>query len=490
MRRAVIGMMGSALREKIKEVLIVALGDHKVLWERADLLPYETDSYRMKPEEEYKHFPDLVVLPESTSEVQAVVRVAAEHKIPLLPKGGGSNRTGMLVPIYGGVVIDTIKMNKVLEVSVPNLYVTVQPGITLKDLEEHLAESGLALNQEQGSFKVATVGGAISTAGYSRKHQKYGTISDRIMSLEVVLADGRVLRTGPKILYTSTGYRLHQFFVGAEGTLGIITEATLRVEPVPESIECLLGFYNDIWTAYEAALRLTASGVTFAGAELAEPADPTAYGAPKGKGATLWVSFEGTKGEVEAEVCHVGKIMLETGGFLAGKDDATKLVSEWTLQWCGDRALLALEDETTAYVPTENVREFYDKLWNHIMPKYGMNPVPGNRYGIDVGRYRMAYCRFYIPDREQGWEDYRRALSEVAQLATALGGSISSCTGVGLKNRDHLIYEFSDVALKTMWKIKNTFDPDNIMNPGKKLPTCNVGLETGNVAKAWPLQSP
>lgn len=119
-----------------------------------------------------------------------------------------------------------------------------------------------------------------------------------------------------------------------------------------------------------------------------------------------------------------------------------------------------------------------------------MNPVPENRYGIDIGRHRMAYCRAYIPDREHGWEDYRRALSEVAQLATALGGSISSCTGVGLKHRDHLIYEFSDVALKTMWKIKKTLDPDNITNPGKKLPTRNVGLETGNVAEAWPLQSP
>ena len=465
----------------IKENLVLALGGHKVLWKPADLLPYKTDSCRMRPEEEYRHFPDLVVLPESTSEVQAVVRVAAEHKIPLLPKGGGTNRTGMLVPIYGGVVIDTIRMNKVLEVSLPNLYVTVRPGITLKNLEEHLAEYGLALNQEQGSSKVATVGGAISTAGFSKKHQKYGTISDRIMSLEVVLADGRVLRTGPKILYTSTGYRLHQLFVGAEGTLGIITEATLRVEPVPESTEHLLGFYDNIWTAYDAALRLMGSCVTYVGADVAEPADPAAYGAPAGKGATLLVSFEGTKGEVEAEVDHVRRIMREAGGSLGSKDNAARLASEFTILWCGDRALLELEDETTAYVPTEHVREFYDTIWNQIMPKYGMKTVPGNRYGIDIGRYRMAYCRFYIPAREHGWEDYMSALSEVAQLATALGGSISSCTGVGLKNRDDLIYEFSDVALKTMWKIKKTLDPDNIMNPGKKLPPPEAGLDSGNV---------
>ena len=470
MRRMEVEMMDQALREEIKGALVVALGENKVLWNPADLLPYAADNSRMRPEEVFKHSPDFVVLPEITSEVQVVVKIAAEHKIPLIPKGGGSNRTGMLIPIHGGIVIDTIRMNKVLDVSVPNLYVTVQPGITLKELEGHLAEYGLALNQEQGSFKVATVGGAISTAGFSRKYQKYGTISDRIMSLEVVLADARVLRTGPKVLYTSTGYRLHQLFVGAEGTLGTITEATLRVEPIPELTEALLVFYDDIWTAYEAALRMTKSGVTFVGAEVIEPADPETYGAPRGKRAAFFVSFEGTKGEVEAEVDFVKGIVRETGGFLAGRDDAKKMFDEFTLQWCGDRALLGPEDETTAYVPTERVREFYDTLWNKIMPKYSMAPVPGNRYGIDIGRYSMSYCRFFIPEGEHGWEDYRSALVEVDRLAVALGGSISSCTGVGLKNKDELVLEFSDVALETMWKIKSEFDPDNIMNPGKKLP--------------------
>jgi len=471
MRRIEEEMMNPTLLEEVKEALAVALGENKVLWMPADLLPYAADSSRMRPEEVFKHLPDLAVLPESTSEIQAVVKIAAEHKIPLIPKGGGSNRTGMLIPINGGIVIDTIRMTKVLEVSVPNLYVTVQPGITLKELEEHLAGYGLALNQEQGSFKVATVGGAISTAGFSRKYQKYGTISDRIMSLEVVLADGRVLRTGPKVLYTSTGYRLHQLFVGAEGTLGVITEGTLRVEPVPESTEVLLAFYDDIWKAYEAALRMTKSCVTFVGAELVEPADPGTYGAPRGKRAVFFVSFEGTKGEVEAEADFVKMIVRETGGLLAGRDDAKRMLDEFTLQWCGDRALLGPEDETTAYVPTERVREFYDTLWYKIMPKYGMGPVSGSRYGMDIGRYSMSYCRFCIPEGEHGWEDYRSALVEVDKLAIALGGSISSCTGVGLKNKDEMVLEFSDAALETMWKIKSEFDPDNIMNPGKKLPT-------------------
>ena len=477
-------MLNPALREAVRETLGATLGESRVLWKPPDLVPYRSDNSRMKPEEVLKYPPDLVVLPESTSEVQSVVRIAAEHRIPILPKGGGSNRTGMLIPIQGGIVIDTIRMNRVLEVSVQDLYVTVQPGITLKELEEHLAGHGLALNQEQGSFKVATVGGAISTAGFSRKYQKYGTISDRIMSLEVVLADGRVLRTGPKVLYTSTGYRLHQLFVGAEGTLGVITEATLRVEPIPESSEVLVAFYEDIWKAYEAALRMMQSGVMFVGAEVTELANPETYGAPRGKRAAFSVSFEGTEGEVEAEIDFVTRIVRETGGSIVDKLHAKRMHDEFTQMWCGDRALLQLEDETTATVPTERVREFYDTLWNRIMPKYGMGPVPGNRYNIDIGRYSMSYCRFFISEGEHGWEDYRKALADVARLAVSLGGSISSCTGVGLKNKDEMVLEFSDVALETMWKIKNEFDPDNIMNPGKKLPTRNGNHLGGGMTAA------
>jgi len=242
-------MMDSSLQEEITKILVNRIGDGKVLWKKTDLTPYTRDSYNIRFDEDCKYFPDLVVLPEMTSDVQEIVRIAAKYKIPLIPKGGGSNRAGMLVPIHGGIIVDTIKMNRVIEVDAANLSVTVQPGITLKELDEHLARYGLALNQEQGSIKVATVGGSISTSGFSRKYQKYGTIANRIMSLEVVLADGRVLRTGPKVLYTSTGYRLHQLFVGAEGTLGIITEATLRLEPLPEAKDAILAFYNDFWAA-------------------------------------------------------------------------------------------------------------------------------------------------------------------------------------------------------------------------------------------------
>lgn len=463
-------MIDPALREEICETLSASLGKHKVLWKKSDLIPYTRDTYRMKPGDDYNYYPDLVVLPETTAEVQTVVKLAAKHRIPLLPKGGGSNRTGMLMPILGGIVVDTIKMNKVLDVDVPNLHVTVQPGTTLKDLEAHLSSYGVALNQEQGSFKVATVGGSISTSGFSRKHQKYGTISDRVMSLEIVLADGRVLRTGPKVLYTSTGYRLHQLFIGAEGTLGIITEATLRVEPIPEASDVVLGFYNDFWAANEGAQKTMKSCVTFVGGEAYELLDGAAFGAPPGRNGVFYVALEGTKGEVEAEAAFVRKIIEDTGGIIARREDAIRLFGKYTEQWCGGRAKGSLDNCFTSCVPMDKLREYYDRLWDEVMAKNGIVPVPGVKLWLDVGRYRIAGGRYLIDPTEEGWENYRRVPRQLAELVTSLGGTISACHGVGLEHLDCLDLEYSAVALETMRSIKKAFDPDNIMNPGKKIP--------------------
>lgn len=469
-------MLSEVIRESMRQELVSAIGESKVLWEKADIFPYTADNYvgTMRLGEDFKHFPDLVVLPETTTEVQAVVRLAAEHKIPLLPKGGGSNRAGMLVPYHGGIAIDTIRMNKVVEVSVPNLYVTVQPGITLKELDVQLAPYGLTLNQIQGSYKVATVGGSISTGGFARKHQKYGVISDRVMSLEAVLPDGSVLRTGPKVLYTSTGYGLHQIFVGAEGTLGVITEATLRVEPLPEASRAILAFFDDFWGACEASKRVSASCVTFAGAEAFEVAEDGDYGAPLGMRGVFLIDFEGTKGEVDAEVAYVKSLIEESGGVFGREEDASAIIGDYPLRWCGSRVITGFESELDTYVPVDKLEEFYGRLWNDIMPRYGIKPSPGSAHGIDVGRYRMAYAQFGIPEGQDGWENHQKAMREIAEVATSLGGSISGCIGVGVKHRDLLPLEYSPVALEVMRRIKEVFDPDGIMNPGKKLPPRDV----------------
>lgn len=460
------------LKEKneVNEALVSAIGKDRVLHEKTDLLPYTMDTFRLRFGDDYRYVPDFVVLPDSTKQVSDVVKVAAQHKIPLIPKGGGSNRTGMLVPLTGGIVVDTVRMNRVIEVSKNALYVTVQPGITLADLDRHLSPMSLSLTQEQGSYKMATIGGSISTSGFSRRHQKYGSISNRVMSLEVVLADGRILNTGPKVLYTSTGYRLRDLFIGAEGTLGIITEATLRIEPMAEDRDALIAFYDDFWEAISAAQTLMISPVTFVGSEAYETENTANWGAPPGKLGVLYVLLDGTKGEVKAEKAYIGEIMEKTGGVRADDDTARQFIGKYISQFCGARAITGIEDVVTSYVPMDRTREFYDEFWNRIMAKYDTRPVPGEAFTLDVGRYRMQGTRFFLPKGEGCYEKYKEVLTEIAELTTRLGGTISSCHGVGIEHRDNLYLEFSEVALDVMREIKAALDPDNIMNPGKKIP--------------------
>ena len=465
--------MDSNEKEAVREALVSAIGKERVLSDRTDLLPYSMDTFRNKFGDDYKNLPDFVVFPDSTEQVSKVVKIAADHRLPLIPKGGGSNRTGMLVPISGGIVVDTIRMNGVIEVSKSDLMLTVQPGITLAELDRQLAPHGLSLNQEQGSFKMATVGGSISTSGFSRRHQKYGAISNRVMSLQVVLADGSVLNTGPKVLYTSTGYRLRDLFIGAEGTLGIITEATLRLEPIPEVRDALLAFYDDFWGAISAAQMLMNSPVTFVGSEAYETEEASKWGAPDGKTGIFYVLLDGTKGEVEAEKTFISGIMDTTGGIRADDETARLFIEKYVSQFCGARAMTGIEDVITSYVPMDRTKEFYDELWGKIMPKFETKPVPGEAFTLDVGRYRMQGARFFLPKGEDSYERYREILKEVAELTTRLGGTISSCHGVGIEHRDNLHMEFSEVAMDVMRAIKKALDPDNIMNPGKKLPSAD-----------------
>jgi glycolate oxidase len=466
--------MDSGEREAIRKSLAAAIGEEKVLWQEADLSPYSNYNivYALKVGDKERYSPDFAALPETTEDVIRIVRIASKHNIPIIPKGGGSNLAGMIVPITGGIILDTIKMNKVVEIDHRELSVTVQPGITLKELESKLRSQGLALNQVQGSFKIATVGGSISTCGYSRKHNKYGTIADRIMSLEVVLANGDVLRTGPKVLYTSTGYRLAQLFIGAEGTLGVITEATLRVEPVPERQQAVMAYYDDFPAALEAVIRIKTSGVTFVGAEAFEVPEDWSFKVPEGKKGIVIADFEGIKGEVEGELEFTKNIIGETRGIMAPAEDAQSYVSGYEMIWCGLRAEKDVWGDSFApFVPIDRLNEFYDKLWNEIMPKYGIASAPsGERCGLDCGRYEMAYAACLIPPGEGGYEKQEEARKEIAELVVSLGGSMQACMGVGLKLRELMRVEYDEVALDIMRKIKAKFDPDNIMNPGKKLP--------------------
>jgi len=458
----------------VKELLVRCVGPDRVFSELTDLIPYSKDTFALRFSEENKHLPDFVVLPVSTKEVSEIVKIAAEYGIPVIAKGGGTSRTGMIVPIHGGIVIDTVRLNKLLKIDHADYIVRVQAGINLQELELLLNAQGLTLGHEQGSQKVATVGGAISTASYSRKNQKYGNLWERISNLEVVLGDGSILRTGPDVPYTSSGINLASLFVGAEGTLGIITEASIRVFPKPEVVMPLMLFFNDFSHAEEAADEIMARGVSFIGGSIWENESGFKdLGFPDARSAMI-IAFEGCEDEVYASAKIVKSIALKHGGSIAPEEVSQSNWEDFLMHWCGMRAHVGCEDVIVAFVPRARKQEYFKGLLEDILPRHGLRPLPGERKSFDFGRHMIFATRFSISRTDEGWEHYISAIDEASRLIASLGGTITACHGVGLLHRDHVGRELGETYLRMFSRIKQVFDPKGIMNPGKKFPAIEL----------------
>ena len=469
-------LMGKGKLEKDKrEAVLRRLTDilelERIFSEPADLVPYSKDTFALRFSEEDKHLPDFVTLPVSTKEVSEIVKLAAEYDIPIIAKGGGTSRTGMIVPIHGGIVIDTIRLNRLLKINRADYIVRVQAGINLQELELMLNAQGLTLGHEQGSQKIATVGGAISTASYSRKNQKYGNLWERISNLEVVLGDGSVLRTGPDVPYTSSGINIASIFVGAEGTFGIITEASIRIFPKSEITLPMLLLFDDFSHAEDAADAIMGKGISFVGGSVweNEKGFPD-IGFPNSKGAMI-IAFEGCREEVFASAELVKSIATESGGSVASDRISQENWEDFLMHWCGMRAEVGSEDVIVAFVPRARRHEYFKSLLEDILPRHGLTPLPGERKSFDFGRHMIFASRFYIPRTDRGWENYISAIDETSKLIASLGGTIAACHGVGLLHKDHVGRELGETYLRMLSMIKNTFDPKNIMNPGKKFPS-------------------
>ncbi|HDP96825.1 MAG TPA: FAD-binding oxidoreductase [Euryarchaeota archaeon] len=463
-------MLDDDLKKSVVEEMISVIGRDRVFHEKTDLIPFAKDTFALRFSEQDKYLPDIVVIPNSTADVSSIVRIAARHHIPLIPKGGGTSRTGMLVPIHGGIVIDTIRMNRLLSLDRRDMLVTVQAGINLQELELLLSKQGFTIGHEQGSQKIATVGGAISTAAYSRKNQKYGNIWERISSLQVVLGDSTVLRTGPIVPYTSSTVGITAIFVGAEGTLGVITEVTLRVEVAPEVTSPVLAAFPDYESAEDAADQIVSRGVSFIGGGIWEDERGLPdLGDPDAKAGML-LAFEGTEPETKAAERISTEIIGGSGGKLADAKSAAEAWSAFLMHWCGMRAEIGHEDVIVAYVPRTREKEYFGKLLGDILPRHGLRTIPGANRSLDFGRHMIFGTRFSIPSTDEGWESYIAAVDEASSLISSLGGTVAACHGLGLLHRDHIASELGEEYIALYRRIKKVMDPKGIMNPGKKFP--------------------
>jgi D-lactate dehydrogenase (cytochrome) len=415
------------------------------------------------------HPPDLVAFPESTAEVVEIVRICAAARVPLIGYGAGTSLEGNALAVRGGVTVDFARMNAVLAVNAEDMDCRVQPGITRKALNAHLRDSGLFFPIDPGAD--ASIGGMASTRASGTMAVRYGTMRDTVLALEVVLAEGRTIRTGSRARKSAAGYDLTRLFVGAEGTLGLITEVSLRLHPVPEAISAAVCPFGSFAGAVATAIATIQVGIPVARLELLDEVMIRGINAYAKLGAaeqpTLFLEFHGSAAGVAEQARATEEIARECGalGFrwTANTEERTKLWSArdntlyaGTGLRPGSKALL-----TDVCVPISRLAECLDETKRDIAQSGLIAPIVGH-----VGDGNFHTLILIDPDDPAELERAKALHERMVLRALALEGTCTGEHGVGFGKIEFLAREHG-AAVEVMRGIKQALDPGNLMNPGK-----------------------
>ncbi|MEM7685476.1 MAG: FAD-linked oxidase C-terminal domain-containing protein [Pseudomonadota bacterium] len=417
--------------------------------------------------------PDAVIWPHSTDEVSLIARTCNAHGCPIIAWGAGTSLEGHVIPVQGGITLDLSEMNAVLSVHPEDMDVTVQPGITRKRLNEELRDTGLFFPIDPGAD--ATIGGMAGTRASGTCAVRYGTMRESVLALEVVLADGRVIRTGTRAKKSSAGYDLTKLFVGSEGTLGIITEITLRLHGVPEATSAAICAFPTARDAVNTAIQTIQMGIPIARIEFLDvpaiQAVNTANGYEMSEQPTLFMEFHGSDAGVAEQAETVAELASEHDGsgfeWTTKAEDRTKL---WTArhnfaysvgQQHPGKRLLA----TDACVPISRLADCIDETAKDAASSHLFYCVVGH-----VGDGNFHGTLVLDPDDPEDVAEAQRMTDRLTERTLAMGGTISGEHGVGFGKKKFMEREHGADAWGLMGAIKQSFDPNGILNPGKLLP--------------------
>ncbi len=415
--------------------------------------------------------PEIVVYPESTAEVSAILRLCAAHGIPVVGYGAGTSLEGQAQSPHGGVCVDFRLMNRVLQINAADMDVVVQPGLTREALNEALRATGLFFPVDPGAN--ASLGGMASTRASGTTAVRYGTMRDNVLGLEVVLADGRIIRTGTRARKTAAGYDLTGLFVGAEGTLGLITEMTLRLHGQPEATAAAICGFSDMADAVTAVIDTIQLGLPMARIEFIDQASVAAVNAWSGTEIPLqphlMVEFHGSDAGVREQVATFGAIVADHGG--TGFDWATRPEDRRALWAMRHNAYYAIKASrpgamaivTDICVPISRLAEAVTQTQSDIAASGIAGPILGH---VGDGNFH-AILLYDATDPAQ--EKTAKALAHrMVTRALDMGGTATGEHGIGLGKLDYMQAEHGQ-AWDVMQTLKMALDPANIMNPGKML---------------------
>jgi glycolate oxidase len=420
--------------------------------------------------------PDVVVLPESTTQVSEIIKLAGRESIPIVTRGMASGLAAASVPFNGGIVLVMTRMDKVIELDLENATIHVEAGIVTADLQSHVEKHGLFYPPDPSSIRHSTIGGNIACNAGGPRCLKYGVTGDYVLGLTVVLADGQILKTGGKVIKDVVGYDLKSLFTGSEGTLGIITEALLRLTAKPKFARTALVEFGSIEDASKTVNEILLAGIVPATLELM---DQTAIncieqamhlGLPTDVAAFLLIESDGVDlANTIQEIEEIAKICEKTGATkVTVAKDETERANLWKARRSISPSLARLapnklgEDIT---VPRSAIPEAVKRL-KAISEKFGLPIVIFGHAGDGNLHPNILFDK---RDPEQ-MKKVEQMVAEEFSVALELGGTLSGEHGVGTLKRPYIQKALGNVSVEIQKKIKQVLDPQNILNPGKVLP--------------------
>jgi len=454
------------VNETFKRALIGIVGEANFSDDILDRVCYAYDA------SDHAHRPEAALWPVSREQITQILAFSSEHRIPVTPRGAGTSLTGAAVPVHGGVILDLCLMNRILDIRIADRRVVLQPGVIYADLERALAPHGFFFPPDPASSSVCTIGGNVATNAGGIRGAKYGVTRDYVLGLEVVLADGRVMRTGSYCIKSSSGYDLTRLLVGSEGTLGVITEILLRIQPRPTAVQTGLALFDSLQDAGQGVIAIMHSGVVPSVLEILDER-----------------SIQVVRGENGVSLPEVKAILLvETDGF-----------TETEASFQMEKVIEVLKKHRAVEIRVARSPQEAEALWRvrrsigsaaaRLRPSNVSEDVtvPISRItdllaGIAaiVGRHALPFVVFghagdgnlhprimYDPADPDQTRRVQHAVGEIFRLTCDLRGTLTGEHGIGLAKAPYMGYEHDPVEMEMMRAIKRLFDPHHILNRGK-----------------------
>ncbi|MCE7794163.1 glycolate oxidase subunit GlcD [Salipaludibacillus sp. CUR1] len=455
------------LNKEVKGKLEKIVGQENLLDSQQDLIVY---SYDATPD--YQALPDAVIKPRHKEDVAEIVKVCNEYKVPIVPRGSATNLCAGTTPLEGGLVMLFNYMKDIIEIDEENLTVTVQPGVITLDMIKAVEEKGLFYPPDPSSMKISTIGGNINECSGGLRGLKYGVTRDYVIGIEFVMPDGSIVKTGGKLAKDVAGYDLTRLMVGSEGTLGIITEATLKLIPVPETKKTMLALYDSLEAAGNTVSKIISNRIIPATLEfLDQPTiqvveDFANIGLPTEAGAILLIEQDGPEEVVERDIQRMAEICEETNALSVQIAQSPEEGEALTSARRSALSALARLKPTTiledATVPRSKISEMV-KAIEEIADKYNVKICTFGHAGD--GNLHPT-CMTDARNRDE-MQRVEQAFEDIFAKAIDMGGTITGEHGVGVMKSPYLSWKVGEAGVEAMRAIKEAFDPNNIMNPGK-----------------------